>query len=112
MGLNLRLLSLKLRQRLNFSLLRLLLLIFYIVLTASFVIYNLPGRIGNSLAGDPGGQEEYQVQETESGDRVRDRFHAVGELQMDFRKEGAQVSINHSSTSVVKATQILSLFYF
>ena len=94
MGLNLRLLSLKLRQRLNFSLLRLLLLIFYIVLTASFVIYNLPGRIGNSLSGDPGGKEaEYQVQETENVDRVRDRFHAVGGLQQDFRRDGAQVIV-------------------
>ena len=94
MGLNLRLLILKLRQRLNFSLLRLLLLIFYIVLTASFVIYNLPGRIGNSLSGDSGGQEaEYQVQETDNMDRVRDRFHAVGGLQMDFRKEGVKVII-------------------
>ena len=69
-----------------------MLLIFYIVLTASFVIYNLPGRIGNSLSGDPGGKEaEYQVQETENVDRVRDRFHAVGGLQQDFRRDGAQV---------------------
>ena len=64
------------------------------MLTASFVIYNLPGRIGNSLSGDSGGQEaEYQVQETDNMDRVRDRFHAVGGLQMDFRKEGVKVII-------------------
>ena len=87
MSLNLRLVSLKLRQKLNFRLVRLLAVAAYILLTASFVLYNMSG--GGGVAGN--GVAEYQVEDTESADSVKDRFHAVGGLQQDFRKEGAHV---------------------
>ena len=34
---------------------------------------------------------EYKVDQTDSGQSVKDRFYAVGEMQQDFRKDGAQV---------------------
>ena len=34
---------------------------------------------------------EYKVEQTDSGQSVKDRFYAVGEMQQDFRKDGAQV---------------------
>ena len=88
MSLNLRLVTLKLRQKLNFRLVRLLAVAAYILLTASFVLYNMSGG-GGGVAGN--GVAEYQVEDTESADSVKDRFHAVGGLQQDFRKEGAHV---------------------
>ena len=88
MSLNLRLVTLKLRQKLNFRLVRLLAVAAYILLTASFVLYNMSGG-GGGVASN--GVAEYQVEDTESADSVKDRFHAVGGLQQDFRKEGAHV---------------------
>ena len=93
MSLNLRLVTLKLRQKLNFRLVRLLAVAAYILLTASFVLYNMSGGGGGGgVAGN--GVAEYQVEDTESADSVKDRFHAVGGLQQDFRKEGAHVGLH------------------
>ena len=106
MSLNLRLVTLKLRQKLNFRLVRLLAVAAYILLTASFVLYNMSGG-GGGVAGN--GVAEYQVEDTESADSVKDRFHAVGGLQQDFRKEGAHVG-QHFYNSVPLNVSI-SLFF-
>ena len=66
-----------------FRLVKLLLLLFYIGLTVSFVVYNFADG-DNSV-------DEYLVEKTESGQSVRDRFHEVGGLIQDFRKDELQV---------------------
>ena len=83
MGLNLRLLSLKLRQTLNFRLVKLLLLLFYLAATASFVIYHFAGTV------DPAAGE-YEVEQTAAGQSVRDRFLVVGGMTQDFRQKDTQ----------------------
>ena len=62
-----------------FRLVKLLLLLFYIGLTVSFVVYNFADG-DNSV-------DEYLVEKTESGQSVRDRFQEVGGLKLDFRKD-------------------------
>ena len=47
MALNLRLTTLKLRQKLNFRLVKLLLLVIYLAATFGFVVHNFSGSQGN-----------------------------------------------------------------
>ena len=55
MALNLRLTTLKLRQKLNFRLVKLLLLVIYLAATFGFVVHNFSGSQGN-------GAEEFLVE--------------------------------------------------
>ena len=55
MAVNLRLATLRLRQKLNFRLVKLLLLVIYLAATLSFVVYNFSGNQGN-------GMEEFLVE--------------------------------------------------
>ena len=74
MSFNLRLWVLRARQKLNFRLVRLLAVVFYLIFMASFLL----GR-GRTL-------DELLVANTEPSQQVRQRFSAVGGLEKDFRK--------------------------
>ena len=74
MSFNLRLCVLRARQKLNFRLVRLLAVVFYLIFMASFLLHR-----GRTL-------DELLVENTEANQQVRERFSAVGGLQKDFRK--------------------------
>ena len=74
MSFNLRLCVLRARQKLNFRLVRLLAVVFYLIFMASFLLQR-----GRTL-------DELLVANTEPSQQVRQRFSAVGGLEKDFRK--------------------------
>ena len=57
----------------------------------SIFAQTLPDPIVISVSGALDEPNEYKVEQTDSGQSVKDRFYAVGEMQQDFRKDGAQV---------------------
>ena len=83
MGFNLRLSLMRVRQRINFRLLRILLVFVYIIVTGMVLVYhfNSPNAPLEELIGAS----------HEHGD-ASDKFVVVGGLKKDFRRDGFQVN--------------------
>ena len=73
MAVNLRLATLRLRQKLNFRLVKLLLLVIYLAATLSFVVYNFSGNQGN-------GMEEFLVEVDMSKKNYLSRHLSLGSI--------------------------------
>ena len=86
MGLNLRLSLLRVRQRINFRLLRILLVFVYIIVTGMVLVYHF-----NSTETP---LEELLVGDIHEHAGKSDKFVLVGGLQKDFRRDGFQVTQN------------------
>ena len=85
MGLNLRLSLLRVRQRINFRLLRIFLVFVYILVTGLVVVYHFNTPAQNI--------EELIVSGSRAQGASSDKFVLVGGLQKDFRRDGFQVRI-------------------
>ena len=72
---------------------KLLLLLFYIFLTSSFVIYK--------FSGDDNLISEYLVEKTDAAQSVKDKFFEVGGLQHDFRKKEGHDQVDCSCYFIV-----------
>ena len=82
MALNLRLVSLKLRQKLNFRLVKLLLFVIYLAATFSFIIHNISGSQGN-------GAEEFLVEVNTS---EKFKYHFNNLMTHDISLIGQKIS--------------------
>ena len=82
MALNLRLVTLKLRQKLNFRLVKLLLLVIYLAATFGFVVHNFSGSQGN-------GAEEFLV-EVDMSETFKYHFNSSHDLSLIGQKISAR----------------------
>ena len=86
MGLNLRLSLLRLRQKINFRGVRILLVFIYMAVTASVLVYHF------HTAGEVLEEEEQGARGAALAGQGGHGFLLVGGSQTDFRKAGGQVT--------------------